>query len=392
MKLPFQGFYTPSMDETPSAAIALPPSFTLENRAGEPLPETVRARMEAYFEADFSTVRVHVGMDAPSLGALAFTVGESIHFAPEQYQPFTERGLRLLGHELAHVVQQRSGRVPNPFGSGFALIHDPVLEAEADQQGLEAATHRLAVPPVLPRGKAGHPLPPARAPSSPHATRGYSLQATFTNRVKGETLFLFELTNGLFEATKKVDSKLMEVQASIFNKRLFIASNYSRGADNSKLLEQIKTVTHDGTMYTQINLSLGALVDTLHAEQQILRELAKILRDSSKANPIHVTIVGSKRPCSICHRVLRAFQTALTRHYPYVELHFVDLTGATCEPDKVASLELGELVSGATDDNFAAFVSTYDSELAKNKDKKMPGEEESSSVRTNATPKLNEVN
>jgi hypothetical protein len=30
-------------------------------------------------------------------------------------------------------VQQRSGRIRNPFGSGVAVVHDPALEAEADR-------------------------------------------------------------------------------------------------------------------------------------------------------------------------------------------------------------------------------------------------------------------
>jgi ribosomal protein S18 acetylase RimI-like enzyme len=67
-----------------------------------------------------------------------------IHFASGQYNPHTPHGQSLLGHELTHVVQQRAGRVANPFGSGVAVVQDQALEAEADRMGRAAATHRLA--------------------------------------------------------------------------------------------------------------------------------------------------------------------------------------------------------------------------------------------------------
>src|SRR5438876_133649 len=51
------------------------------------LPEGVREKMEGLFGTDFSNVRVQVGPQAPSLGALAFTRGSNLHFAPGQYDP-----------------------------------------------------------------------------------------------------------------------------------------------------------------------------------------------------------------------------------------------------------------------------------------------------------------
>jgi hypothetical protein len=129
-----------------SNAIELPDA--LSNFAmvgGEPLPPNVRQKMESFFGASFSDVRVHVGPHASAIGALAFTQGSHIHFAPGQYNPATPQGQAVLGHELAHVVQQRAGRVRNPFGSGVAVVQDHGLEAEADRMGLRAAAHQLPV-------------------------------------------------------------------------------------------------------------------------------------------------------------------------------------------------------------------------------------------------------
>ena len=106
---------------------------------GLPLPSDVRTKMETAFSSDFSDVRVHVGHEASSLGAIAYTWGSNIHFAPGQYNPHTIQGQKLLGHELWHVVQQRAGRVRNPFGGGVAVVQDHALEAEADRMGAKAA-------------------------------------------------------------------------------------------------------------------------------------------------------------------------------------------------------------------------------------------------------------
>jgi uncharacterized protein DUF4157 len=106
---------------------------------GMPLPEPVRVQMEEAFSADFSDVRVHVGSEATAIGAIAYTWGSNIHFAPGHYNPWSQHGQEVLGHELWHVVQQKAGRVRNPYGSGVAVVQDHALEAEADRMGRQAA-------------------------------------------------------------------------------------------------------------------------------------------------------------------------------------------------------------------------------------------------------------
>ena len=103
---------------------------------GKPLPKEVQRKMETIFRADFSDVRIHVGPQAQQMGALAFAMGSDIYFAPGQYNPTTPHGQRLLGHELAHVVQQKTGRVRNPFNEGVAVVQDLGLEAEAQRMGV----------------------------------------------------------------------------------------------------------------------------------------------------------------------------------------------------------------------------------------------------------------
>ena len=116
----------------------------LQRRSGGwQLPKEVQGKMEAALGANFSDVRVHVGPEVSSIGAIAFTWGTDIHFAPGYYNPHTLQGQQLLGHELAHVIQQRAGRVNNPFGGGTAVVQDNALEAEADRLGMKAASYSM---------------------------------------------------------------------------------------------------------------------------------------------------------------------------------------------------------------------------------------------------------
>ena len=108
------------------------------------LDHDTQAHMEGTLGADFSDVRIHAESDhATEVGALAYTQGSDIHFAPGQYQPDTASGRELIGHELTHVVQQREGRVqPTGTVAGQPLNDSASLEREADEMGAKAARGR----------------------------------------------------------------------------------------------------------------------------------------------------------------------------------------------------------------------------------------------------------
>ena len=81
--------------------------------SGAPLSTEVRAFFEPRFGRDFSHVRVHGGDEASeaarSVDAAALTLGSDIVFGSGRLQPNSDRGRRLLAHELTHVVQQGGG-------------------------------------------------------------------------------------------------------------------------------------------------------------------------------------------------------------------------------------------------------------------------------------------
>jgi hypothetical protein len=104
--------------------------------SGQPLDPGTRIRMESRFREDFGQVRIHADSKAAesarSMGALAYTVGTDIVFDAQQYAPATERGRKLLTHELIHVIQQRGK--PSSDGAGL-LIGPPndICEQQAEQ-------------------------------------------------------------------------------------------------------------------------------------------------------------------------------------------------------------------------------------------------------------------
>lgn len=117
-----------------SAAAGVPPIVNdVLSSPGRPLDGGTRSFMETRFGHDFSRVRVHTdtsaALSAGALGAHAYTSGNEIVFGTGRYAPGREQGLRLLAHELTHVVQQSSWEAPR----GKTLGHpaDPA-EREAD--------------------------------------------------------------------------------------------------------------------------------------------------------------------------------------------------------------------------------------------------------------------
>ena len=77
---------------------------------GSSLDNATRDFLEPKLGYDLSDVRIHTGemaaRSAASLNSLAYTIGNDVIFGEGQYEPYSEKGKKLLAHELTHVVQQ----------------------------------------------------------------------------------------------------------------------------------------------------------------------------------------------------------------------------------------------------------------------------------------------
>lgn len=137
----------------PSASLGRAPAQVNKvlNSSGHMLDASVRNFMEPRFGYDFSKVRVHSDpaamRSARSIDAKAYTSGNHIVFGQGQYQPDTEKGKRLLAHELTHVMQQEGkSNLPiqrtiefRPPGRGEATAFDRAGEIVARLNRLSLA-------------------------------------------------------------------------------------------------------------------------------------------------------------------------------------------------------------------------------------------------------------
>ncbi|HEY8144955.1 MAG TPA: DUF4157 domain-containing protein [Kofleriaceae bacterium] len=87
---------------------------------------------------DLSGVQVHTDAAAAdaasSIGAKAFALGNDIFFGAGYFQPGTDKGDSLLGHELAHTAQQR-GAASQVQTKLEVSTPGESMEVEADQAG-----------------------------------------------------------------------------------------------------------------------------------------------------------------------------------------------------------------------------------------------------------------
>lgn len=104
--------------------------------SGQKLDGAIQARMADALGEDFGDVGVHTSAESDalnrSLGARAFTTGNDVFFRAGAYEPHGSDGQRLIAHELAHVSQQRAGRVGGEAGAMTVNPPGDAFEAEAD--------------------------------------------------------------------------------------------------------------------------------------------------------------------------------------------------------------------------------------------------------------------
>lgn len=86
------------------------------------LHKEVRKALEEHFGIKLTKVRVHTGGNlkevCKELKVKAFTIGENIYFA----KPGEAKDNELVAHELTHVIQKSSGKMPKKAKPGTALV------------------------------------------------------------------------------------------------------------------------------------------------------------------------------------------------------------------------------------------------------------------------------
>ncbi|WP_441292719.1 hypothetical protein ACSRUE_22050 [Sorangium sp. KYC3313] len=160
----------------------------------------------------------------------------------------------------------------------------------------------------------------------------------------------------------------MEVQVTKLGGKYCFASNAAgQGNNRAHLAAALTNLAHAHTLqFDGKEVKAGQIERVegpLHAGQNLLRALARRLsaagNDFAKY-PEHVFVVGSKKPCTVCRRVLLSFKAALDADCPFVTLHLVNESGASTD---VHALDLSDLSAGGVP-RFQAFVQDYTNRLA----------------------------
>ncbi len=162
-------------------------------QAGRPLPGFLRRQLEASFGQDLSDVQIHVDDRAERIGANAVTQGTHIHLPAARYTPASAIGRQLIAHEVAHVVQQRLGKVRRPRAGELPINTEPGLEKEADVLGMKAARGEAA---QVDGGRGSGSLSPAGAGPMAIQANGFKDEEEFRHATESHFPESFQKADG----------------------------------------------------------------------------------------------------------------------------------------------------------------------------------------------------
>lgn len=286
--VPLPGMARPNGHATAGAAqrraaqpIALSPVQLQPAGPGAIIDRDLRTQLELILDSDLSTVRIHETEAAAAIGALAFTRGENIYFAPGQYAPRSQQGLALLGHELAHVLQQRQGRVKNPYRSGVTVVQVPALEAEADRMGrlvaerMRAAGHAR---PILQRMEAEAPSRESQA----HAYYDKLVRISSILRTTTATSDFVENMRGIF-----LDSGAIFDWVTEYNPLRWGIPPKNREALAGDLIEWAEALNVDGNLALLRGFGQTTSSTSTDAKSELTR--AELLSATIKAAQVYIS-------------------------------------------------------------------------------------------------------
>ena len=98
------------------------------------IPNNLAESIQNGFGIDPQAIQLRESSKVAELGAKATAQGNTISFAPGQYNPDSKDGLKVLGHELNHVREQAQGKI-KPNIEGTNIHFDPVHETYSDRVG-----------------------------------------------------------------------------------------------------------------------------------------------------------------------------------------------------------------------------------------------------------------
>ncbi len=163
--------------DSPSMANGAAPVIvdTVLSSPGRSLDPVTRDFMGERFGADFSGVRIHTdaqaAQSAEEIDALAYTVGHHIVFGASRFSPNTATGLRLLAHELTHVLQQTEsgGAGVRQSGDDITIRRDVPQKSKGSTGGREPRESFPWIGRIRGAASAALRRTPGKNPDDPHS-------------------------------------------------------------------------------------------------------------------------------------------------------------------------------------------------------------------------------
>ncbi len=234
---------------------------------GSSLESTQRKELEEHFNVNLGDVRIHNDENAQKiatdLNAKAATIGKNILMGKDASTSDKE----LMGHEIAHVIQQREGKVET------GVDKDQSLEAAAQLEGQNFAAGTKV------RGKRAM-LEPKKANSSQSIQRKEAAKTsdvTWTRDFSGQTE---KNTVGL-HLTRETDGNLKGTYQLNQNPVIEVSGKILESADNDLFLEGVDGSKWHGKYTATNTLLFGNIV----LSKQTLKNLELKINSESLPTP-----------------------------------------------------------------------------------------------------------
>ncbi len=269
---------------------------------GNALESNLRQELEDHFGVNLEGVRVHSDQGAQQLAkdlnAKAATIGENIIMASSSSSTNKE----LMGHEVAHVIQQRNGLV------GTGIDPDPSLETAAKLEGQNFAagtkvrSKKALIEPKKQNAKSLQNLTKPTTPVTITFSGTSAIEATFKPYTRGvleEIMRKAEISSCTITSTTRTPHD----QARIFYQQL---TGTLKAAAYAVPGEAVKAIGKKAIKDKKPNEEVIAVMETAIRAYDPMSQVSKHLADPNVLNVFDVA------PSSVSSKKQQAFIDAVT--------------------------------------------------------------------------------
>ena len=223
--------------------------------APQPMSPQLREKFEPGFGADFSNIRISRGHIPEEMGVQAVAQGTDILLDQSA-------GMDVLGHELAHVVQQAQGRVDG----GYPVVENAALEHEADVMGQRVASGLTAqAGPQNGFGGETMAITPMSSASAPAQCKSKEDKAREKMQISAPTQA--QIGTAAYHNAALSSSELKFARQSGATEQGAAVAQMLGGMQDPAFMQRV--VSHTGSSEEEIRKEMGSLVGSEYASRAL---------------------------------------------------------------------------------------------------------------------------